>query len=60
MRLWRSFSNSSTAIVLITPVIVMAAGQLSGGLVWLTISGEEAADLGDGAACAVQLKDPCR
>ncbi len=43
--LWRSFSNSSTAIVLITPVIVMAAGQLAGGLAWLTISGEDAADL---------------
>jgi ABC-2 type transport system permease protein len=43
--LWRSFSDSSTALVLITPVIVMAAGQLSGGLAWLTISGEDAADL---------------
>jgi ABC-2 type transport system permease protein len=43
--LWRSFSDHSTAIVLITPVIVMAAGQLAGGLAWLTISGEDAADL---------------
>jgi ABC-2 type transport system permease protein len=43
--LWRSFADSSTAIVLITPVIVMAAGQLAGGLAWLTISGEDAADL---------------
>jgi ABC-2 type transport system permease protein len=43
--LWRSFSDSSLAIVLITPVIVMAAGQLAGGLAWLTISGEDAADL---------------
>src|SRR6202000_793575 len=43
--LWRSFSDSSTAIVLITPVIVMAAGQLAGGLAWLTISGEDASDL---------------
>src|SRR4029077_20998782 len=43
--LWRSFSDSSAAIVLITPVVVMAAGQLSGGLAWLTISGEDAADL---------------
>jgi ABC-2 type transport system permease protein len=43
--LWRSFSASSTAIVLITPVIVMAAGQLAGGLAWLTICGEDAADL---------------
>jgi ABC-2 type transport system permease protein len=43
--LWRSFSDSSVAIVLITPVIVMAAGQLAGGLGWLTISGEDAPDL---------------
>ena len=45
LMLWRSFADSSTAIVLITPVIVMAAGQLAGGLAWLTISGEDAADL---------------
>jgi ABC-2 type transport system permease protein len=45
LMLWRSFSDSSAGIVLITPVIVMAAGQLAGGLAWLTISGEDAADL---------------
>src|SRR5258707_7412354 len=45
LMLWRSFSDSSAAIVLITPVIVMAAGQLAGGLAWLTISGEDTADL---------------
>jgi ABC-2 type transport system permease protein len=33
------------ALVLITPVVVMAAGQLAGGLAWLTISGEDAAEL---------------
>jgi len=43
--LWRSFSDSSAAIMLVTPVVVMAAGQLAGGLAWLTISGEDAADL---------------
>jgi ABC-2 type transport system permease protein len=43
--LWRSFSDSALAIVLVTPVVVMAAGQLAGGLAWLTISGEDAADL---------------
>jgi ABC-2 type transport system permease protein len=43
--LWRSFTDSSAAIMLITPVMVMAAGQLAGGLAWLTISGEDAADL---------------
>jgi ABC-2 type transport system permease protein len=45
LMLWRSFSDSSAATMLITPVIVMAAGQLAGGLAWLTISGEDAADL---------------
>jgi ABC-2 type transport system permease protein len=43
--LWRSFADSTLAIVLITPVVAMAAGQLAGGLAWLTISGEDAADL---------------
>ncbi|HET6839144.1 MAG TPA: permease [Bradyrhizobium sp.] len=45
LMLWRSFGDNSAGLVLITPVIVMAAGQLSGGLAWLTISGEDAADL---------------
>jgi ABC-2 type transport system permease protein len=45
LMLWRSFADSSATLVLITPVIVMAAGQLAGGLAWLTISGEDAADL---------------
>jgi ABC-2 type transport system permease protein len=45
LMLWRSFADSTLASVLITPVIVMAAGQLAGGLAWLTISGEDAADL---------------
>jgi ABC-2 type transport system permease protein len=45
LMLWRSFADSSAAILLITPVIVMAAGQLAGGLAWLTICGEDAADL---------------
>src|SRR5947207_12034337 len=40
--LWRSFADGSLAIVLITPVIVMAAGQLAGGRAWLTSSGEDA------------------
>jgi ABC-2 type transport system permease protein len=45
LMLWRSFSDNSAAILLITPVIVMAAGQLAGGLAWLMISGEDAPDL---------------
>jgi ABC-2 type transport system permease protein len=43
--LWRSFADGSTAIVLVVPILVMAAGQLAGGLAWLAISGEDAADL---------------
>src|SRR3954454_15581094 len=43
--LWRSFADNSAAILLITPVILMAAGHLAGGLAWLTICGEDAADL---------------
>jgi ABC-2 type transport system permease protein len=42
--LWRGFGNATTQIVLV-PVLVMAAGQLAGGLAWLAISGEDAPDL---------------
>jgi ABC-2 type transport system permease protein len=45
LMLWRSFSENSTSLSMVTPVLVMAAGQLAGGLAWLTISGEDAADL---------------
>jgi ABC-2 type transport system permease protein len=45
LMLWRSFADSSAVIVLVAPVIVMAAGQLAGGLAWLAISGEDASDL---------------
>ena len=30
---------------MLVPVLVMAAGQLAGGLAWLAISGEDAPDL---------------
>ncbi len=43
--LWRSFAFGGHAAVVIVPVLIMAAGQLAGGLAWLTISGEDAADL---------------
>jgi ABC-2 type transport system permease protein len=45
LMLWRSFGEGPSAFVVLVPVIVMAAGQLAGGLAWLTISGEDAADL---------------
>jgi ABC-2 type transport system permease protein len=45
--LWRSFERggSAGAYQLLVPVLVMAAGQLAGGLAWLAISGEDAPDL---------------
>jgi ABC-2 type transport system permease protein len=43
--LWVTFRGGHDAFVVLIPVIVMAAGQLAGGLAWLTISGEDAPDL---------------
>lgn len=43
--LWLNFGNSAGAYVVVVPVLVMAAGQLAGGLAWLAISGEDAHDL---------------
>jgi ABC-2 type transport system permease protein len=43
--LWQSFAFGGRAAIVVVPVIIMAAGQLAGGLAWLTISGEDAPDL---------------
>ena len=43
--LWRSFAQGAHSLTLLVPVLVMAAGQLAGGLAWLAISGEDAPDL---------------
>ena len=44
--LWRSFGERQrAALILLVPVLVMAAGQLAGGLAWLAISGEDAPEL---------------
>ncbi|MFN8830618.1 MAG: permease [Labrys sp. (in: a-proteobacteria)] len=43
--LWRNFGSDVGSLVVLAPVIVMAAGQLAGGLAWLAISGEDAPDL---------------
>ena len=43
--LWRNFSESNHGLVIVVPVIVMATGQLAGGLAWLAVSGEDAPDL---------------
>ncbi|MET3924479.1 permease [Devosia sp. 2618] len=43
--LWMNFGDHAGAFVVVVPVLVMAAGQLAGGLAWLAISGEDAHDL---------------
>ncbi|HTO85064.1 MAG TPA: permease [Methylomirabilota bacterium] len=43
--LWRGFASGMGIPALLVPVLVMAAGQLAGGLAWLAISGEDAPDL---------------
>ena len=43
--LWRSFGEDGRQLAVIVPVLVMAAGQLAGGLAWLAVSGEDAPDL---------------
>ena len=43
--LWLNFRSGAGSYVVLIPVVVMAAGQLAGGLAWLAISGEDAHDL---------------
>jgi ABC-2 type transport system permease protein len=43
--LWRNYGEGAGALVILIPVLVMAAGQLAGGLAWLAISGEDAPEL---------------
>jgi ABC-2 type transport system permease protein len=43
--LWRGFGGEGASQVLLVPVLVMAAGQLAGGLAWLAVSGEDAPEL---------------
>jgi ABC-2 type transport system permease protein len=43
--LWRGYGEGTGLLVVLVPVLVMAAGQLAGGLAWLAISGEDAPDL---------------
>jgi ABC-2 type transport system permease protein len=45
LMLWQAFGRGADDLVLLVPVLVMAAGQLAGGLAWLAISGEDAPDL---------------
>jgi ABC-2 type transport system permease protein len=43
--LWVTFRDGHDSFVVLIPVVVMAAGQLAGGLAWLSISGEDAPEL---------------
>jgi ABC-2 type transport system permease protein len=43
--LWFSYRDHGGGSALLVPVLIMAAGQLGGGLAWLAISGEDAPDL---------------
>ncbi len=43
--LWRSFYAAGGGSALLVPVLIVAAGQLSGGLAWLAVSGEDAPEL---------------
>ena len=41
----RSFYGDGLQPAMLVPVLIMAAGQLAGGLAWLAVSGEDAPDL---------------
>lgn len=43
--LWRDYGTAGDGLLVLVPILVMAAGQLAGGLAWLAISGEDAPDL---------------
>jgi ABC-2 type transport system permease protein len=43
--LWYDYAETGKTPALLVPVLIMAAGQLGGGLAWLAISGEDAPDL---------------
>jgi len=43
--LWFKVSEDGGVLLVAVPVLVMAVGQLAGGLAWITISGEDAHDL---------------
>lgn len=43
--LWRNFGDGVGSLVVLVPVVVMAAAQLAGGLAWLALSAEDARDL---------------
>ncbi|MGI9478218.1 MAG: permease [Hyphomicrobiaceae bacterium] len=54
--LWKNYGDAAGLSVILAPVLVMALGQLAGGLAWLTISGEDAPELvGTAPVSAAQI-----
>jgi ABC-2 type transport system permease protein len=45
LMLWQTVYRGSDGAKLVVPVLIVAAGQLAGGLAWLAVSGEDAPDL---------------
>ncbi len=43
--LWLNYAERVGSLLIVVPIMVMAAGQLSGGLAWLAVSGEDAPEL---------------
>jgi ABC-2 type transport system permease protein len=43
--LWCGFGEDSNALAVLVSVLVMAAGQLAGGLAWIAVSGEDEPEL---------------
>jgi ABC-2 type transport system permease protein len=43
--LWRNLQSGGQALGLLVPILIVAAGQLGGGLAWLAVSGEDAPEL---------------
>lgn len=43
--IWLSVADRFTGLLILVPILVMASGQLAGGLSWLVVSGEDAPDL---------------
>jgi ABC-2 type transport system permease protein len=58
--LWHSFYEGSTTSTLLVPILIMAPGQLAGGLAWLAVSAEDAPELIASApvtdACVLRAK----
>lgn len=45
LMLWIHFGDETSALIIVVPILVMASGQLAGGLAWLAVSGEDAPEL---------------